>query len=104
MAVLDKDAGQGRIAIYDGSWYRRVLIDRFEKRTKNKDLPAAFHSINSFEEQLVEDGNLIIKLFLDIDKKNRRNGSISWKRIKRQLGASARATGSGTHIMTSTRR
>ena len=49
-----------------------MLIDRFEKRTKNKDLPAAFHSINSFEQQLAEDGNLIIKLFLDIDKKEQK--------------------------------
>lgn len=67
-----KTPARGRIAIYDGSWYRRVLIDRFEKRTKNKDLPAAFHSINSFEQQLAEDGNLIIKLFLDIDKKEQK--------------------------------
>ena len=67
-----KTPARGRIAIYDGSWYRRVLIDRFEKRTKNKDIPAAFHSINSFEQQLVEDGNLIIKLFLDINKKEQK--------------------------------
>ena len=67
-----KTPARGRIAIYDGSWYRRVLIDRFEKRTKNKDLPEAFHSINSFEEQLADDGNLIIKLFLCIDKKEQK--------------------------------
>ena len=67
-----KTPARGRIAIFDGSWYRRVLIDRFEKRTKAKDLPAAFHSINSFEQQLAEDGNLIIKLFLDIDKKEQK--------------------------------
>lgn len=67
-----KTPARGRIAIFDGSWYRRVLIDRFEKRTKSKDLPAAFHSINSFEQQLAEDGNLIIKLFLDIDKKEQK--------------------------------
>ena len=56
-----KTPARGRIAIFDGSWYRRVLIDRFEKRTKSKDLPAAFHSINSFEQQLAEDGNLQIE-------------------------------------------
>lgn len=67
-----KTPARGRIAIFDGSWYRRVLIDRFEKRTKNKELAAAFHSINSFEEQLADDGNLIIKLFLDIDKKEQK--------------------------------
>ena len=67
-----KTPARGRIAIFDGSWYRKVLIDRFEKRTKAKDLPAAFHSINSFEQQLADDGNLIIKLFLDIDKKEQK--------------------------------
>lgn len=67
-----KTPAKGRIAIFDGSWYRRVLIDRFEKRTKNKDLADAFHSINSFEEQLADDGTLIIKLFLDIDRKEQK--------------------------------
>lgn len=67
-----KTPAKGRIAIFDGSWYRRVLIDRFEKRTKNKELGDAFHSINSFEEQLAEDGTLIIKLLLDIDKKEQK--------------------------------
>ncbi len=67
-----KTPEKGRIAIYDGSWYRRVLIDRFEKRTKEKELPEAFHSINSFEEQLTDDGTLIIKLFLDISKKEQK--------------------------------
>ena len=67
-----KTPARGRIAVFDGSWYRKVLIDRFEKRTKAKDLPAAFHSINSFEQQLADDGNLIIKLFLDIDKKEQK--------------------------------
>ncbi len=67
-----KTPAKGRIVIFDGSWYRRVLIDRFEKRTKSKDLPDIFHSINSFEEQLAEDGTLIIKLFLHIDKKEQK--------------------------------
>ncbi len=67
-----KTPERGRISIFDGSWYRKVLIDRFEMRTKEKDLPDVFHSINSFEEQLADDGNVIIKLFLDIDKKEQK--------------------------------
>ena len=67
-----KTPEKGRIAIYDGSWYRRVLIDRFEKRTKGRELSEAFHSINSFEEQLTQDGNVIVKLFLDISKKEQK--------------------------------
>ena len=67
-----KTPERGRISIFDGSWYRKVLIDRFEKRTKEKDIGRVFHSINSFEEQLAVDGNVIIKLFLDIDKKEQK--------------------------------
>lgn len=31
-----KTPEKGRIAIFDGSWYRKVLIDRFDKRTRKK--------------------------------------------------------------------
>lgn len=67
-----KTPPRGRIAIFDGSWYYKVLIDRFEKRTKTKDLPEIFSSINAFEQQLADDGNVIIKFFLDIDKKEQK--------------------------------
>lgn len=59
---------KGRIAIYDSSWYRKVLVDRFDKKTKKRDLDRAFHSICSFEEQLTADGMVIIKIFLAIDQ------------------------------------
>lgn len=77
-----KTPEKGKIAIFDGSWYRRVLIDRFEKRSKEKEIPAAFRSINAFEEQLTEDGTVIIKLFLDINQKEqkKRFDSLSGKK------------------------
>lgn len=59
---------KGRIAIYDSSWYRKVLVDRFDKKTKKRDLDRAYHSICSFEEQLTADGMVIIKIFLAIDQ------------------------------------
>lgn len=74
-----KTPEKGRIAIYDGSWYRKVLIDLFEKRTKKEQLPDIFHSICSFEKQLTDDGNVMIKLLLDIDKKEQK------KRFKKLL-------------------
>ena len=64
-----KTPERGRIAIYDTSWYRKVLIDRFDKKTSAQELVTAYDEINSFEQQLTEDGNVIIKLFLNIDKK-----------------------------------
>ena len=67
-----KTPAKGRIAVFDGSWYRRVLIDRFEKRTKKGELSDAYHSICSFEKQLTDDGCVLIKLFLDISKKEQK--------------------------------
>ena len=63
---------KGKIAIYDSSWYRKVLIDRFEKRTKEKELEKYYRSICAFEKQLTDDGMLLVKLFLVIDKKEQK--------------------------------
>lgn len=67
-----KMPAKGKIAIYDSSWYRKVLIDRFEKRTREKDLEKYYRSICSFEKQMTDDGMLLIKLFLTIDKKEQK--------------------------------
>ncbi len=67
-----KMPAKGRFAIYDSSWYRKVLIDRFDKKTKKQELADAYRSICSFEEQLTEDGMVIIKIFLAIDKKEQK--------------------------------
>lgn len=62
----------GRIGIYDSSWYRRVLIDRFDKKVKKSGLADAYRSICSFEEQLTAGGMVMIKIFLAIDKKEQK--------------------------------
>ena len=67
-----KMPARGRIAIYDSSWYRKVLIDRFEKKTSKKKLEEYYRSICTFEEQLTADGMVIIKIFLAIDKKEQK--------------------------------
>lgn len=67
-----KMPAKGRISIYDSSWYRKVLKDRFDGKTKEKDVAAAFRSICSFEEQLTDDGMVLIKIFLAIDKKEQK--------------------------------
>lgn len=67
-----KMPAKGRIAIYDSSWYRKVLIDRFDKKMKKKALAESYHSICSFEEQLTADGMVLIKIFLCIDKKEQK--------------------------------
>ena len=93
-----KTPAKGRIAIFDGSWYRKVLIDRFEKRTKERELPEAYYSICSFEKQLTDDGNVVIKFLLDIDKKEQKrrleklkgNKETAWRVSQGDLERNAR--------------
>lgn len=63
---------KGRIALYDSSWYRKVLIELFDHKTGEKEARNAYQSIRAFEEQLTSGGMLIIKLFLDISKKEQK--------------------------------
>lgn len=68
-----KTPARGRIYIYDRSWYRRVINDRMDQNMSKEELANAYNEINFFEQQLVMDDNLIIKLFLHISKKEQKN-------------------------------
>ncbi len=70
---------EGRIAIYDTSWYRRVQADRFEGKLKEKRADAAFEDICAFERCLVDGGTVLVKLFLEISEKEQE------KRFKKLL-------------------
>ncbi|HWB79328.1 MAG TPA: polyphosphate:AMP phosphotransferase [Nannocystaceae bacterium] len=57
----------GRAAVFDRSWYGRVLVERVEGYCTTNDWMRAYSEINDFEEQLVEEGNVLVKLWLHID-------------------------------------
>jgi polyphosphate kinase 2 (PPK2 family) len=59
----------GSIAIFDRSWYGRVLVEKVCELAPKKRLEVAYSEINEFEKMLVDDGIDIIKIFLAIDKK-----------------------------------
>ena len=63
---------RGRIALYDRSWYRRVVLERFDGQMSEEGLQGAFHDIQSFERQLTDDGMVILKLFLHISQKEQK--------------------------------
>ncbi len=67
-----KTPERGRIAVFDTSWYRRVQKERFEKKMGREELLECCEDINSFERQLSDDGTVIIKLFLCIDRKEQK--------------------------------
>jgi polyphosphate kinase 2 (PPK2 family) len=59
----------GQMAIFDRSWYRRVLDERVEKTTPKNEWQKAYHDISDFERTLADDGYVIVKLFFHISKK-----------------------------------
>ncbi len=59
---------KGNIAIFDRSWYGRVLVERVEKLIPNKRIEEAYEEINQFEHMLEADGIRIIKIFIAISK------------------------------------
>ena len=63
-----------------------MWVDRFEKRTREKELKDDFASINAFEQQLSEGGTLIIKLFLDIDQDEQEKRFKKLEKRKRRNG------------------
>lgn len=67
-----KMPAKGRIALYDTSWYRKVLSERFEDKADKKSVAHAFGSILSFEQQITDDGIVLVKLFLAIDQKEQK--------------------------------
>lgn len=57
----------GYITIFDRSWYGRVLVERVEGFAKEEEWRRAYAEINSFEEQLVRHGSVLLKFFIHID-------------------------------------
>ncbi len=56
--------GNGEIAVFDRSWYGRVLVERVEGYASEAQWRRAYDEINEFEAQQKEDGTTIVKLFV----------------------------------------
>ena len=59
----------GHIAIYDRSWYGRVLVERVEGFCSGNEWQRAYQEINEMEQDYVESsGGGMVKFWLEIDK------------------------------------
>lgn len=67
-----KTPAKGQMAIFDRSWYRRVMNERADKQIDSDKIASAYDEILSFEKQLVDDGVVIIKFFLHISEHEQR--------------------------------
>ena len=61
--------GWGGMAVLDRSWYGRVLVERVEQLTPEKDWRRAYGEIVEFEEMLAVEGMRLVKLWLHISEK-----------------------------------
>lgn len=59
----------GHIAIFDRSWYGRVMVERIEGFCTTQEWQRAYQEINEFERELFDWGALILKYWLQIDQK-----------------------------------
>ncbi len=58
--------GLGGMAVYDRSWYGRVLVERVEGFATEPEWKRAYDEIVSFEKSLVTEGTTIVKFWLHI--------------------------------------
>jgi AMP-polyphosphate phosphotransferase len=59
---------RGKLAIFDRSWYGRVLVERVEGFCSESAYMRAYGEINDFEEQLATHGTIVVKMWLQISK------------------------------------
>lgn len=62
---LPKD---GHIAIFDRTWYGRVMVERLEGFCGENDWQRAYNEMNEFEKELYDWGAVVIKFWVQIDK------------------------------------
>ncbi|HST35086.1 MAG TPA: polyphosphate kinase, partial [Allosphingosinicella sp.] len=77
----------GEIAIFDRSWYGRVLVERVEGFATESEWRRAYDEINELEASLSYDGTTIVKLFFHVtqaeqDDRLRKRLDHPWKRWK----------------------
>ncbi len=58
----------GHVAIFDRTWYGRVMVERLEGFCSENDWQRAFNEINEFEKDLTDWGAIVVKFWIQIDK------------------------------------
>lgn len=81
---------QHNIAVFDRSWYGRVLVERVEGFASEAEWQRGYDEINAFEAQQAATGATLIKIFVHVtqetqDKRLRDRIESPWKRWKTGL-------------------
>lgn len=65
---MQRYARSGHIELFDRSWYGRVLVERIEGFATVNEWQRAYDEINAFEKMWTDEGAIILKFFLTLDK------------------------------------
>lgn len=79
--------GNREIAVFDRTWYGRVLVERVDGHTPEPRWRAAYDEINAFEALLLANGTRLVEIFLHItqaeqDQRLEERIKTPWKRWK----------------------
>jgi polyphosphate:AMP phosphotransferase len=78
---------QGHVAIFDRTWYGRVLVERVEGFCSEADWLRGYTEINDFEHELADAGVIVVKFWLQISqaeqlRRFKEREKIEFKRFK----------------------
>jgi AMP-polyphosphate phosphotransferase len=79
--------GWGGMAVFDRSWYGRVLVERVEEFATREQWMRAYDEINGFERTLADEGTILVKFWMHISpeeqlkrfKKREKDPLKTWK-------------------------
>lgn len=77
----------GQVAIFDRTWYGRVLVERVEGLCSEADWLRGYSEINDFEHELIDAGVIVVKFWLQISqaeqlKRFQEREQVAFKRFK----------------------
>jgi polyphosphate:AMP phosphotransferase len=61
---------KGRIGFFLSAWYSRPLVDRVRRRVRRAEFGGSLDEIANFERALTDDGALILKFWMHLDKRS----------------------------------
>jgi len=72
----NKVPAPGRLAVFDRSWFGRVMVERVEGFAQDAEWARAYAEINDFEARLAEAGMVVLKVWINISKEEQ------WRRFR----------------------
>ena len=79
--------GWGGMAVFDRTWYGRVLVERVEGFATREQWLRAYDEINDFERSLAAEGMILIKLWMHISDEEQLKRFERRKRTRSRAGS-----------------